>query len=371
MHRLFSRSNAKSAATRPAATTTQPNNNNNNTPMTTDNHHQQHNQNNQLPLPRKATDGSQGTAATAPLSPLRARSASLEMTENSNGNDQQQQQQDHSQQQQIHSTSTNNRRRLNSRDIPRTYSGLYGNVNDDLLPFEMNRHRGTLTSKTVWIILGLYLTVLAIVQMASFLIVPTRITNSHPNVSWTLTNVIHVFVSTIYIHWLKGSIYDDSGEMDALTLWEQLEATQDTRPVREALMVIPCILTWVACHFADYDKQVCFINLLCWVISMLAKLPFMNGVRLFGINRTAGIDDLDTATTKNTKNNKYNNNNHNAMTVLIDPDDDDEDDDDNRIDDDDYAPYNHSDGADHMTDNNNNSNNSLSFNNNHKNKKVQ
>jgi len=79
--------------------------------------------------------------------------------------------------------------------------------------------------------------------------------------------------------------------MAALTLWEQLEATQDSRSLREALMVVPCILCWVACHVADYDKATCTLNVIFWMITMLGKLPFMNGVRLFGINRTAGIDD--------------------------------------------------------------------------------
>ena len=33
------------------------------------------------------------------------------------------------------------------------------------------------------------------------------------------------------------------------------------------------------------------INVGVWSVVMIPKLPFMNGVRLFGINRTAGIDD--------------------------------------------------------------------------------
>lgn len=173
------------------------------------------------------------------------------------------------------------RTRLNSRDIPRTYSGLYGNTDGDLLPFELNRHPAKFNH--VWVIL--YLTILAVVQFASMLIMP------QVGDSWTLTNFVHAMVTLGYIHWLKGSIYDDSGEMEALTLWEQLEATQDTRHVRETLMVLPCLLAWVACHAADYEKKHVWINVVLWVISMVGKLPFMNGVRLFGINRTAGIDD--------------------------------------------------------------------------------
>ena len=178
------------------------------------------------------------------------------------------------------------RRRLNSRDIPRTYSGLYGQGDDDLLPFELNRHsQNHHNQQSIGIMWGWYVTLILLVQVVMTLIIMT------PNYTWTCTNVVHTVVTLVYIHWLKGSLYDDSGEMDALTLWEQLEATPHTRAIRETLMVIPCFLTWLACHASNYGRWACVINGICWVISMLAKLPFMNGVRLFGINRTAGIDD--------------------------------------------------------------------------------
>lgn len=76
-----------------------------------------------------------------------------------------------------------------------------------------------------------------------------------------------------------------------MTIWEQVEATNDTRTIREALMVVPCILTWIACHVADYQVAVVCVNLTIWAPSLMPKMPFMNGVRLFGINATAGIDN--------------------------------------------------------------------------------
>lgn len=198
--------------------------------------------------------------------------------------------------------------RLNSRDIPRTYSGLYGR-GDDLLPFELSRH-GTLTTvfkrkQYQGVLLGTYVTILVLVQVivgmilnvssaaaaASASVVPS---SALLDVSWTCTNVLHTFISIVYIHWMKGScLYpaDDNGEMNGLTLWEQLDATPDTRWLREALMLVPCLLTWIACHATDYQWKWSLLNGLLWIASMLGKLPCMNGVRIFGINRTVGIDD--------------------------------------------------------------------------------
>lgn len=170
------------------------------------------------------------------------------------------------------------RNRLNSRDIPRTYSGLYGNQ-EDLLPFELNRQ----TPQSHRFLIIVYLTLVVLVQLLTMLVTY--------EFSWTITNAVHLALTLVYIHWLKGSLYDQQGEMDHLTIWEQLEGTQDTKTVREVLLIVPTVLTYMACHFADYDKQTCVVNIVFWCVAVLAKLPFMNGVRLFGINRTAGIDD--------------------------------------------------------------------------------
>ena len=182
------------------------------------------------------------------------------------------------------------RRRMNSRDIPRSYAGLYGFAGD-LLPFEMNRQRTSFfpwtasTTSLLWLVLS-YATLLAVLQMTSLLVLA-------PATSWTATNAMHLAVTLIYIHWLKGSLYDEQGEMNALTVWEQLEATGDTKSVRRLLLAVPTLLTYAACHFAAYDPLLCLFNATLWIVAILAKLPMMNGVRIFGINRTVGIDDVD------------------------------------------------------------------------------
>lgn len=148
------------------------------------------------------------------------------------------------------------------------------------MPFELKRSN----SPSVWFILTVYTSILLIVQFICVVLTPLE-------ASWTWTNAIHTALSIIYIHWIKGSLDDTQGEKSYLTLWEQLEATQDTSSLREALLIVPTLLTYLACHFANYDPNMTILNVLLWCVVMLAKLPFMNGVRIFGINRTAGIDD--------------------------------------------------------------------------------
>lgn len=247
------------------------------------------------------------------------------------------------------------RRRFNSRDYPRSYSGQYGQ-NDDLLPLELQRHRPSSTTTAVTMMIGLYFTMIVIIQLlaALVLLVPTAhdssssssssygtdgggggggmdsdtnnnnnnstttITTAYSPLSWTVSNAIHTALTLLYLHWLKGSLYDDSGEMNALTVWEQWEANgTDSRAVREACMIIPCLLAWMACHAADYAPAVSACNLFLWVACLLPKMSFMNGVRLFGINRTAGIDDDDDDDDDKTNNNDDDENNHTNNTALF------------------------------------------------------
>jgi len=113
--------------------------------------------------------------------------------------------------------------------------------------------------------------------------------------SWTVTNAIHLLVTVVYIHWLKGSflLVDEQGELNAMTAWEQLEAQPNERvAVRRTLLTVPTVLAYTACVTCHFEPATCLLNVVLWSIAMLAKLPFMNGVRIFGINRTAGIDDF-------------------------------------------------------------------------------
>jgi len=187
--------------------------------------------------------------------------------------------------------STPQRPRMNSRDIQRSYSGMFGQGGDDLLPFELARNW-----HTDWLERGEFLLVylggIAIFQILALAIMDN--VESPPLFwSWTVTHAVHCLGSTIYVHWLKGSLFDDQGEMSAMTLWEQLEGRPKTVVVKRTLTIVPTLLCYAACHFSNYHYDVCLANILLWTIHVAAKLPVMNGVRIFGINRTTGIDDYE------------------------------------------------------------------------------
>jgi ORMDL family len=199
------------------------------------------------------------------------------------------------------------RPRFNSRDIPRTYSGLYGDGND-LLPFELTRNPNTewLVSNQYpnsghsrgMVLLLLYLTVIFMVHM----ILLTLFGNW--NLTWTMTHTLHFMVTMTYLHWIKGSpnVFEQ-GEMNAMTTWEQLESTQNSARPKLVLCLVPTFLCYLACfvervptsmlqHHPSNSTTIRILwNISLWCICLLSKLPCMNGVRIFGINRTTGIDD--------------------------------------------------------------------------------
>ncbi len=50
------------------------------------------------------------------------------------------------------------------------------------------------------------------------------------------------------------------------------------------------VRTWVSCHMSDYQPMYLVVNCGIFFILIIAKIPEMHKVRLFGINSTLGID---------------------------------------------------------------------------------
>lgn len=255
-------------------------------------------------------------------------------------------------QNEVHSVSwtpVKRRRRFNSRDIATTYAGQYGSAETDLLPFECMR----IHTINPTIFLSAYVVTIVILHVIGAILdvlvvgVSTYVLSTVSDVfeinailyerypildfvhnfwtnlridSWTITNAIHLLVTISYVHWAKGRnsflfllggvSLDEQGEMNAMTLWEQLEAVPESVGIRRILLVIPTLLTYISCLSCSFQHETCYVNIIFWCISMLGKLPCMNGVRLFGINRTAGIDDdiIDYIETKsiNTSSSNFN-----------------------------------------------------------------
>jgi len=205
------------------------------------------------------------------------------------------------------SPSPPSRSRLNSKDIPRTYSGLFGcggelthqTINSDLLPFELSRNLNTDWLKSsskinsVSSLLFTYITFIVLCQLSVLLALPILLPISFAS-SWTYTNVVHATVTLLFLHWIKGSPnWYEQGELNAMTLWEQLSSSPDSslRYSKQMLFVVPTALCYAACHFGRYEKGLSLVNVFVWIICIGAKLDGMMGVRIWGINRTIGIDD--------------------------------------------------------------------------------
>mmetsp|Transcript_60009 Transcript_60009/g.70109 ORF Transcript_60009/g.70109 Transcript_60009/m.70109 type:complete len:287 (+) Transcript_60009:78-938(+) len=243
--------------------------------------------------------------------------------------------------------------------LNRTYSGLfgYGGTNGDILPFEISRnyntqflddasapynHNATLGGGLIALLI-LYALVIFIGQICFLVMFPFEL-------SWTITNCLHGFVTGIYLHWIKGSpnFYEPGNVLGGLTFWEQLSLSSassltpsanscsqsrsktivndvgrrepthaknvDTNSTDKkevdiraydgsievnerysnpklVLLLTPTLLTYAACHLSKYDPILSSINGFIWLTCTIPKMPFMHGVRIMGINRTVGIDD--------------------------------------------------------------------------------
>jgi len=285
------------------------------------------------------------------------------------------------------------RSRLDSKDIPRTYSGLYGaggmlertkgqTPSSTLLPFELSRNRNTdflhprqrgHGPPLLFAYLSCLVVLQILVMLVIFIMTPlgSILINSGAggnggntsqntamkgalylgcsvswwklSTSWTFTNCIHAIISLWFLHWVKGSPEDGAGqgEMNAMTWWEQITSSPEdddiddqsliynsvngdndngSRPrirtwsgsdngstangigsgngqylgmnaSRTVLLVVPTVLCYLACHFGGYERNISSINFTVWIVCMVAKMEFMMGVRVWGINSTTGIDD--------------------------------------------------------------------------------
>ncbi|CAG8461394.1 15103_t:CDS:2 [Funneliformis mosseae] len=100
--------------------------------------------------------------------------------------------------------------------------------------------------------------------------------------SWTFTNLTYMLGSFLLFHWVKGVPFDfNSGAYDGLTLWEQIDNGAQFTPAKKYLTAVPIGLT----HYTHYDGITFLVNFILLIVVVIAKLPQLHKVRLFGINR--------------------------------------------------------------------------------------
>mmetsp|Transcript_25928 Transcript_25928/g.65382 ORF Transcript_25928/g.65382 Transcript_25928/m.65382 type:complete len:159 (+) Transcript_25928:307-783(+) len=103
--------------------------------------------------------------------------------------------------------------------------------------------------------------------------------------AWTYTHLAHAAVTFYFFHYSKGSPFsEDQGKYDTLTFWEQLDDGVLHTNNRKFLTAVPVLLFILASHSTDYAHQPLALNLIAVVVLVIAKLPMMHKVRIFGWN---------------------------------------------------------------------------------------
>lgn len=104
--------------------------------------------------------------------------------------------------------------------------------------------------------------------------------------AWTAVHLAHGALTFYLFHWMKGSpVAADQGKYDGLTFWEQLDDGVQNTATRKFLIFLPALTFALASHGSDYAAQPLGLNLVVLLVLLVAKLPAMHTVRLFGINR--------------------------------------------------------------------------------------
>lgn len=104
--------------------------------------------------------------------------------------------------------------------------------------------------------------------------------------AWTYVHLIHGVITYYCLHWSKGSIdSEDQGKYSLLTFWEQVDNQAYGTHNRKFFALVPVVLFVLATHGTDFRKQPLGLNLVVVLVLLIAKLPALHKVRIFGINK--------------------------------------------------------------------------------------
>eukprot|EP01028_Stygiella_incarcerata_P000662 TRINITY_DN10_c0_g1_i1.p1 TRINITY_DN10_c0_g1~~TRINITY_DN10_c0_g1_i1.p1 ORF type:complete len:154 (-),score=26.17 TRINITY_DN10_c0_g1_i1:413-874(-) len=107
--------------------------------------------------------------------------------------------------------------------------------------------------------------------------------------AWTMVNVGHAIITFILFHWIKGTPFEDwlkeQGKFDKYTFWEQIELGRQYTPTKKFLTYVPIHLGLVSVYFTHTSSALLVINVAFALVIVVAKMPWMHLVRLFGINQ--------------------------------------------------------------------------------------
>eukprot|EP00750_Incisomonas_marina_P017341 INCI20252.1.p2 GENE.INCI20252.1~~INCI20252.1.p2 ORF type:complete len:158 (-),score=22.17 INCI20252.1:480-953(-) len=104
--------------------------------------------------------------------------------------------------------------------------------------------------------------------------------------AWNYTFYAHCLIQFYVMHWIKGTMdASDQGRFMDQTWWEQIDGGIPWTSTRKFLVCLNIVLFLVVSKETSYDETHMLINgVLCSILTV-AKLPEMQGVRIFGINK--------------------------------------------------------------------------------------
>lgn len=105
--------------------------------------------------------------------------------------------------------------------------------------------------------------------------------------AWTYVHLGHGLITYYLFHWTKGTPFmeEDQGKYEMLTFWEQVDNGVYATRTRKLLTIVPVALFVLATHGTDFRKQPLGLNLVVVLWLLIAKLPALHKVRIFGINK--------------------------------------------------------------------------------------
>ena len=144
---------------------------------------------------------------------------------------------------------------------------------------EVNPNSSYFNSKGMWVTYALLVTGFHFVLL-TFPFLSTAM-------AWTLTNCIHNIVMFLLLHVHKGTPFEtsDQGKARYLTHWEQIDHGEQFTSSKKFLTIVPIVLFFLASFYTKYSTGHFIVNAITLCFVLVPKLPQMNKVRLFGMNK--------------------------------------------------------------------------------------
>eukprot|EP01135_Chromosphaera_perkinsii_P004555 Nk52_evm25s288 gene=Nk52_evmTU25s288 len=129
---------------------------------------------------------------------------------------------------------------------------------------------------------GIWLAYIVLIAIARWLLgVVPGITSGG---AWTLTIVLHNTITMIVLHFVKGTPFDEAqGRYQFQTAWEQIDGGEQYTSTKKFFTIVPILLFYIGIHYSEQNPVYFAINLITLLLVLIAKLPQMHQVRLFGL----------------------------------------------------------------------------------------